>query len=101
MKRLHPTDLKEVILSYKGLDNYPSTDTIADFFPWFVDELESRFGIVTAVMVTFEFMDFVAMVLKKDYKDLTEYFKEISNEDSVGQYIFDGSGFNSTAFINK
>ncbi|MBS5115162.1 MAG: hypothetical protein KHY88_05630 [Erysipelotrichaceae bacterium] len=94
--RLHPTDLKEVILSYKGLDNYPSTDTIADFFPWFVDELESRFGIVTAVMVTFEFMDFVAMVLKKDYKDLTEYFKEISNEDSVGQYIFDGSGFNST-----
>ena len=94
--RLHPTCLKEVILDYQLINENASEETIAKFFPWFVNKLEIRFGTVTALMVTFEFMDFVATVLKKDCDCIDEWFKEIPKEDNVGQFIFEGSGFNST-----
>lgn len=91
--RLHPTDLKDVILGYSQLDANPSEESLAEFFPWFADELEAKFGTVTAVITTFEFLDLIAGTFQRDKKHLDEWFKEISEEDAVGQFIFEGTGY--------
>lgn len=94
--RLRPTDLKEIILSYSRIDEKTSETGLSEFFPWFVQELEDRFGTVTALIVTFEFMDLVTDTFKMDQGDLDTIFKEIEKEDRVGQFIFEDSGYYET-----
>ena len=94
--RLHPTDLKEIILSYSRVEEKTSENGLCEFFPWFIQELESQFGTVTAIIVTFELMDFVADTFKMDKNDLDNIFKKIKKEDKVGQFIFEGSGYDET-----
>ena len=91
--RLHPTDLKEVILEYSRLEEKPSEKTLAEFFPWFVDKLEEKIGITAAVIITFEFMDLVADMCKGEMSNPDEFFIEIKEEDSIGKFIFEGSGY--------
>lgn len=94
--RLHPTDLKEIILSYSRIEEKTSENGLCEFFPWFIQELENRFGTVTAIIVTFELMDFVADTFKMDKSDLDNIFNKIKKEDKVGQFIFEGSGYDET-----
>lgn len=91
--RLYPKNLKEIILAYPRIDEEKNKEALFDFFPWYVDKLEKKFGTVTAIMVTFDFMDLVADFLKKDDTRLDEVFKNVSEDDSVGQFILEGSGY--------
>lgn len=99
--RLHPSNLKEIILNYQLINSDVSDESISEFFPWFIDEISERYGIVTAIMITFEFLDIVTSMLKKDHEYEKEWYKEITEEDSIGRYIFEGSGFNSTGFLTN
>lgn len=82
--RLRPTELKEVILSFSDLDKEPIEEFLAPFFPWFADELEKKFGTVAAVMITIEFLDLVADVMKMTEKQRENTFKE---DEGVGEKI--------------
>ncbi len=94
--RLHPTDLKEVILSYSRIEEKTSKRGLSEFFPWFIQKLENRFGTVTAIIVTFELMDFVTDIFKMKQSNLDSIFNKIKKEDKVGQFIFEGSGYDET-----
>ncbi|WP_289647375.1 DUF6076 domain-containing protein [uncultured Dubosiella sp.] len=91
--RLHPTDLKEVIRAFPRIGEETSIEALDDFFPWFINELEKKFGTVTAIVVTFDFLNLVSDMFKMDSKQLGEWFIEISEEDAVGKFIFGGSGY--------
>ena len=94
--RLHPISLKNVILDYQKINEIPLNEDMAAFFPWFVDELEIRFGTISAIMITFDFMEIVAAMLNSDDNSMNELFVEIAEEDTVGQFIFENSGYSRT-----
>ena len=94
--RVHPISLKKIILDYQRVNEIPSHADIAAFFPWFVDELEIRFGTISAIMITFDFMEIVAAMLKNDDDSMNELFINIPDEDAVGQFIFENSGYSKT-----
>lgn len=99
--RLHPTDLKEIILSYSRIEEKTSKGGLCEFFSWLFQKLENRFGTVTAIMVTFEIMDFVADTFKMDKSNLDNIFNKIKKENKVGQFIFEGSGYDETGNLSN
>lgn len=70
---LHPTEIKDVLLAYENKDKNPKEGNyMAEFFPWFVDQLEDKFGTVTAIMVTFDFLSFAANFVKASEEEWNE-----------------------------
>ena len=60
---LDPKALKNIILSYDKMEDN-NHDTLSDFFLWFADKIEKKFGTVTAAITMFEFMDYTFTISK-------------------------------------
>ena len=96
--RLHPTEIKDVILSCALLDSQNVQDDIVGVIFEFHDKLHEKFKPVIAIMVSCEFMTFVHdMFLAERDNSLNEFFKELddANLDSIKDYIFEDTPHNS------
>lgn len=94
--RLYPSELKEVIMSYDGLGEKPTEQNLGPFFPWFVDELEKKFGVVAAVMITFEFMDLAVDFIKMTEEERqNSYDSKMNEKGDIYEYIFKGTNYSA------
>lgn len=93
--RLHPTIIKEVIMSYSDLNVEPTTDNISVFFPWFINELETKVNLVSAIVITFEFMESVVGLVKMTKDERDSLFKDKTKEKGkIYEFIFEHTNYN-------
>lgn len=93
---LHPTEIKDVLLAYENKDKNPKEGNyMAEFFPWFVDQLEDKFGTVTAIMVTFDFLSFAANFVKASEEEWNEIVltERSSGMDEIKKFIFQDTSY--------
>lgn len=91
---LQPSSLKKVILNYHNLDNIPSSGILSEFFTWFEKELEVKYGTVASLIITFEFINLIIEMQNVESYEKSEFFEVITEENAIGKFIFEGSGFN-------
>lgn len=87
--RLYPSEIKDIIMSYSYLEEEPTEDNLAPFFPWFVDELEKKFGVVAAIMITFEFMDLAVDFIKMSEEERQKFYSDkVDQKGEIYEFIF-------------
>ena len=91
-----PSELKKVMLSYEKIDEIVSEDNIVSFFVWFIDELEKKFGVITAIMITTEFLDLVTDTKKMGNDTRQNFFDKINEDDNqIKEFILDETGYST------
>ena len=80
--KFYPSELKRVLLSYETIDEVVSEDNIVSFFVWFIDELERNFGVITAIMITMEFLDLITDTKRMDNDTRQSFFDKINEDDN-------------------
>lgn len=93
--RLHPSEIKEVIMSYNHLREKTIEDNLAPFFPWFINKLEAKFGVVAAIMITFEFMDLTVDFIKMSKEERLNFNEsKINEKGKIYEFIFNETNYN-------
>ena len=95
--RLHPTEIKDIILSCPGLDVVTTPDSIIETYSAFHDKLFETFPPVTATMVSLEFQNGLSDWAKAMREDRVEEYIascfESHDEDKVKDYVFEGTPY--------
>jgi len=95
--RLHPVDIKDIILSCSNLDKQPTTENIVDFLSEFNKNLHAKFHPVQAVMICLEFMntsiDWAQSQRNGNEDEFLETITGINNCDEIKKYIFEGTPY--------
>lgn len=92
--KLHPAELKKVILCFDAVDEEPSEENLISFFVWFIEELEKNFDIITAVMITMEFLTLITDIKSMDSDGRQKCFDSINeDENQIKDYILEETGY--------
>lgn len=87
--RLRPTEIRDVLLTYERLNERPDTDALDEFFPWFDGKAREKFGLVTAGLMTCDFLNIVCDLMRRTEEQLTGYCEELNKESKeIKEFIF-------------
>ncbi|MFR5876571.1 MAG: DUF6076 domain-containing protein [Eubacterium sp.] len=94
--RLHPTEIKDVILDCDNINEKPTIDNLSAFFYEFNKKLLKKFDPIIAIMVLVEFFNntynWYKLRLKEDRNKLFDEFNSINSD--IKNFIFENTQVN-------
>lgn len=94
--RLHPYELKELILKLPCYSDSRLKEKFPEAMMWFFNQLKKKYGIVTTVMITTDFSNFICDYIRASDKQLKILMKNCDKavgSDKIKEYIFKDSGY--------